>query len=277
MPSQSIPTKKLYCSEPESLPKPSPCDATVPVTGSNYVKSNLALCTSAVRFCICPGVNLQLAKSSSNWTRKTFQMNSNHSKPSLHLLRLPYELRYEIWVYTLGGNTFEIQCWPSDGPSSIATQITVREKNQCSLLQTCRQIHNEAKLTFFKSNCFKFKNEDAISPWLARIGSRQQAAISEICLVTWGAAHMIQGHSSCLTKVSDVLPFASLPGLRNLFIEIRQKARCRSCWHNCCRCCWYDVEREKVRLKDLVFVRNSRTVLTYIERDFGSAAAAHLL
>lgn len=83
---------------------------------------------------IFPRVHLQLAKPRFIWTCEESEMNSNLSKTSLHLLQLPYELRHKIWVYTLGGNTFEIQCWPSDGPLSIATQITIREEHQCSLL-----------------------------------------------------------------------------------------------------------------------------------------------
>lgn len=196
---------------------------------------------------------------------------------SITLLSLPFELRTKIWSYALGGTVFEVRCWPRRDPERIETQIVNREKHRCSLLRTCHQIHNETKLFLFRHNAFVFKNEDAIVPWLQRFGESDRDAISEIRLVTWGAAHMVQGHRSSLKPVSLVLPLEQLPGLTRLQIEIRTKANCRSCWHSCCRCCKSNLELAKAQLEASFAKRQTRLEVEFAEQQFGSIVAAQLL
>ena len=193
------------------------------------------------------------------------------------LLSLPFELRTKIWSYALGGALFEVYCWQSHDPDRMETRIANRGKHRCSLLRTCRQIHDEAKLFLFRYNGFLFKNEDAISPWLLRFGESELDAMSEIRLVTWGAKHMIQGHRSCLRPISAVLPLNRLRGLINLDIEVRRKAKCRSCWHDCCRYCVDNIEPAKAYLEALTARRQTRLKVEFIEHEFGSIVAAHAL
>lgn len=142
------------------------------------------------------------------------------------LLRLPTELRLQIWSLVLGGITFEVYCWPSENYSTVATRVLHRQPNFCSLLRICSQVYDEADLLIFKFNTFRIKSQDAFASWLGQLKPRAQRAIAELHLVTWRATHMIEGLRYLPKPLIEDLPLDKLPGLRRIWIEVRWKA-CR--------------------------------------------------
>jgi hypothetical protein len=165
----------------------------------------------------------------------------------IQLIRLPVELRVQIWKYALGGKIFEVYCWPSYKHHKSATEVLNREKNCLSLLRTCDQIYQEARLIPFTSNCFRIKNEHGFQTWLDEFDTPKQEAIAELHVVTWGVMQMV-GH---LDYVSELLPktqtIQRLPGLRKLCIEIRSQYSCPSCRKCVCEKCTPEETRAKER------------------------------
>jgi hypothetical protein len=165
----------------------------------------------------------------------------------IQLIRLPAELRVQIWKYALGGKMFEVYCWPSYNYHKTATRVLNRERNCLSLLRTCHQIYQEARLIPFTSNGFRIKNEYGFQTWLDEFDKPKQEAIAELHLVTWGAMQMV----GQLDFVPDLLPntpiVQRLPGLRKLCIEIRSQYTCLSCRKGVCEKCMPEETRAKER------------------------------
>lgn len=193
------------------------------------------------------------------------------------LLGLPLELRNKIWRYAIGGMVFNIHCWPSSNCGMIATKILNRPKNFGSPLRTCRQVYTETELSLIRLNGFRFKNEDAIAPWIDGLETPQREAIAEIHLVTWRATHMVDGHSSTLKSLSDILPLRELPGLKKLYVEVRTKSSCRSCWHDCCTSCKPDLATAEARLKTFALTAYEHVDVLYSRQYFASFAGARVL
>jgi hypothetical protein len=174
------------------------------------------------------------------------------------LLRLPAELRVQIWKYALGGKMFEVYCWPSYNYHKNPTRVLNRERNCLSLLRTCRQIYQEARLIPFTSNRFRIKNESGFQTWLDELDTSQQEAIAELHLVTLGAMQMV-GH---LYYVPKLLPTTQiiqrLPGLRKLCIEIRSQSNCPSCRKGVCEKCTPEETRAKERSMQHISNANKR-------------------
>lgn len=204
-------------------------------------------------------------------------VEQSHTSDSLHLLCLPFEIRAIIWQRALGGIVFDVCCWPSYSPEKIATRVTNSQRYHCSLLRTCKQIHSEAHESLIRCNGFRFKNEDAIVPWLERFDSPKRMAIAEVHLVTWRATNMVEGHSSSYKPLMDVLPLESLLGLKRLHIEVRTKRSCRSCWHDCCKSCDTDLELAEARLLAAVAGGRTCAIVSYSRQCFASFAAAIVL
>jgi hypothetical protein len=174
------------------------------------------------------------------------------------LLRLPAELRVQIWKYALGGKMYQVYCWPSDNYHKNPTRVLNSERNYLSLLRTCRQIYQEARLIPFTSNCFRIKNEAGFQTWLDELDTPQQEAIAELHLVTLGVMQMV-GHLYHVPKLSPNTPIIQrLPGLRKLCIEIGSQYTCPSCRKGLCEKYTPEATRAKERSRQHISNGNKR-------------------
>ncbi|KZM21894.1 DNA binding [Ascochyta rabiei] len=144
------------------------------------------------------------------------------------LLALPAELRNIIWALVLGDTTFDVKCKVQIPWGTTITNITA-QTNSLALLRTCRQIHSETRLLPFRLNKFRFSSEDAFKPWLSKFAKTQQAAITEVHLVTWKARHMVESRGFVPRRVGDVFPIEKFEGLRTLRVEVRYTGVVREC------------------------------------------------
>ena len=78
--------------------------------------------------------------------------STKRNAQSSFLLRLPAELRTEIYTYALSGNTFLLKERFARSPS----QHQPTEPKSLALLSTCCQVYNEARLLPFKLNTLHF-------------------------------------------------------------------------------------------------------------------------
>ncbi|KAH5129483.1 hypothetical protein HBI38_118350 [Parastagonospora nodorum] len=154
-----------------------------------------------------------------------------------HLLRLPAEIRNDIYAYTLSREVFQVHCWRRYTPFSFETRIIRKQKNFLALLAVCTQLYDETRLFPFMLNAFQFKSQDAFHPWLIKFSSHQQEAIQEVHVVTWTARHMVEGEGWCSKPLKDVLPVATLRGLRRVLVEVRHNGRTRECLKEVCPGC----------------------------------------
>jgi hypothetical protein len=158
------------------------------------------------------------------------------SRPSSPFLRLPTELRNQIYAYTLGGEVFDIYCSRSFTPFGFDTRILRKQENLLALLAVCHQLYAETRLLPFQLNAFRFKSEDAFHSWLNKFDSIQRESIQEIHLVTWKAKHMIEGEDAWKLKpLSVVLPVEKLPDLRRVEIEVECNKRVQECSKDGCQ------------------------------------------
>jgi hypothetical protein len=158
-------------------------------------------------------------------------MEAPHRAPSF--LRLPAELRNQIYTYILSGETFSIHCWRRYTPFGFATRILRKRRLFLALLAVSRQLHSETRLLPFRLNTFRFKSQDAFDSWLDKFASDQQEAIQNIRLVTWMARHMVEGQSWRSKPLEEVLPVVRLSGLKRVEIEVRM----RDCAKDGCSAC----------------------------------------
>jgi len=153
------------------------------------------------------------------------------------LLRLPAEIRNEIYAHALSGEIFEIHCWRRYTPFSFVTRIIRKQKNFLALMAVCTQLHEETRLLPFMLNAFQFKSQDAFQPWLNKFRPDQQEAIQEVHVVTWMARHMVEGEGWCSKALNDVLPVAALRGLKRVLVEARHNGRTLECPREVCVGC----------------------------------------
>lgn len=72
------------------------------------------------------------------------------------LLRLPAEIRNEIWKYALGGKVYRGVFDDSKAPSTKLSLPRTEPANAAALLRTCRQIYAETALMLCSLNKFSF-------------------------------------------------------------------------------------------------------------------------
>jgi hypothetical protein len=159
------------------------------------------------------------------------------SNQSSAFLRLPAEVRNQIYAYILSGEAFSIHCWRRYAPFGIATRILRKQKNFLALLAVCHQIHAETRLLPFQLNAFRFKSQDAFKSWLDKFGRDQKEAIQEVHIVTWMARHMVEGESWMSKSLDAVFPVDSLFGLRRVEVEVRTNGRMGDCIRDGCFQC----------------------------------------
>ncbi|KAF3051539.1 hypothetical protein E8E11_008935 [Didymella keratinophila] len=87
--------------------------------------------------------------------RSIVNMNRNSA-----LLRLPTEIRQEIWKYVLGGKTYQASCFSGRyySESYRFAPFAAESRNGMALLRTCRQIYSEAVLYPFFEATFSYHN-----------------------------------------------------------------------------------------------------------------------
>jgi hypothetical protein len=78
------------------------------------------------------------------------------------LLRLPAEIRNQIFAYALGGQTYELR---ETAPYGVVTNTTVSE-NALALLVVCRQLYAETALAPFSLNFFSYTDRFILDLWL---------------------------------------------------------------------------------------------------------------
>jgi hypothetical protein len=167
-------------------------------------------------------------------------------------LRLPAELRNQIYTYVIGGETFDIYCWRRYTPYGFATRILRKRRAFLALLAVCRQLYSETRLLPFRLNAFRFKSQDAFHSWLDKFALDQREAIQNVSLVTWMARHMVEGEGWRSKPLHEVLPVFRLPGLSKVEIEVRSNGRVRDCAKDGCIACEQHgdaVELEEERLR----------------------------
>jgi hypothetical protein len=121
-------------------------------------------------------------------TVSSLQHNSNSP-----LLRLPAEIRNQIYNYVIGRHHYEIRTRGSSGityylsPGS-ASSPSWREQN--GLSQTCRQLHHETSALPFRNNMFGIRmmeDHSTLNKWMGLLQPYQASAIQSIyfCLFTY--------------------------------------------------------------------------------------------
>ncbi len=107
-----------------------------------------------------------------------FSLNSQYttvmdSTPGSPFLRLPAELRNEIYKYALGGNTYTINMGkPRSNPYC--------KKYPVALLQVNRQINHEAGLFPYLYNIFEGTHEGHLKEWIKSLTHAQRTSITTI-------------------------------------------------------------------------------------------------
>jgi hypothetical protein len=182
------------------------------------------------------------------------------------LLRLPVELRYQIYEYALSYHIFNIYCWRRYTPFGFATRIFQKRKHFLALLCVSRQIYAETHLLPFKLNAFRFKSQDAFQSWLGKFSAEQRASIRDVHLVTWMARHMVEGQAWRSSPLHSVFPIRQLPGLRKLNVEVRGNGKVKDCILDGCSACEHG--GEEMTLEEEKFVRWVTEAIGKIEIDF---------
>lgn len=162
---------------------------------------------------------------------------SDLQRDNSSFLRLPAELRSQIYTYTLSGEIFDIYCWRRYTPFGFATRILKKRRNFLALLAVCRQLYSETRLLPFQLNAFRFKSQDAFHSWLEKFSLHQREAIREVHLVTWMARHMAEGEGWKTRSLDAVFPVEILPGLGIVEVEVRGNGRVRDCAKEGCLGC----------------------------------------
>jgi hypothetical protein len=204
------------------------------------------------------------------------------------LLRLPAELRLQIYAYVLTSpGPLSIYCWRRYVPFGFATRLLRHPRHFLALvrldpsppypyyyrpqlktphlstltdsqtqLSTTRQIYAETHALPFHLNTFLFKSSDAFIPWCTRFTSQQLCEIRNVKLVTWMGRHMLEGEAWVPKRVEEVFPIDMLGGLRSVVVEVRHNGSAGDCVRGECWNCEGDgkgkgkkVAEEEGRLK----------------------------
>ncbi|KAF1932400.1 uncharacterized protein M421DRAFT_2031 [Didymella exigua CBS 183.55] len=139
------------------------------------------------------------------------------------LLRLPPELRNQIWEYALGGHAFDITTRKVFKQRKRIDKAKAWDLpiNTFALLRVCRQIYAETALIPYKHNAFCFASEDAFD-WAVSLRPVQQNIIAEIHVATIGANRMLAADqvSQRRSLLPDALHFDRFPGLKLISFDV---------------------------------------------------------
>jgi hypothetical protein len=146
------------------------------------------------------------------------------------LLRLPPELRLEIYTYILASpSPLSVICWRRYTPFSLTTRLLHHPRRFLALLSVCRLFYRETRLLPFRVNVFGFKSSDAFTPWFSRFSEQQVNSVRSVELVTWAGRHMVEGEAWVPKRVEECFPVERLGGLREVGVEVRHNGRVGEC------------------------------------------------
>jgi hypothetical protein len=105
------------------------------------------------------------------------------------LLRLPAELRIEIYKYALGGNEITICHWVRSkrpvilsGRYGDEAKSTERWTQLFSLGRTCHRIYSETELLIYSQNVFNSDFMNGLGPFLNQLDTEKRDAIRTISI-----------------------------------------------------------------------------------------------
>ncbi|KAJ4346281.1 beta transducin [Ascochyta clinopodiicola] len=101
-------------------------------------------------------------------------LNTPKAQTDSKLLRLPAELRNEIYAFALGGNTWSINMNQGKPRANNATPRAL------ALLQVNRQIHAEAQLFPYLCNTFEGRHSGHLRIWVQSLTPTQRKSITSI-------------------------------------------------------------------------------------------------
>ncbi|CAO2657022.1 Nn.00g058250.m01.CDS01 [Neocucurbitaria sp. VM-36] len=141
------------------------------------------------------------------------------------LLRLPAEIRTQIWEYTLGGmrilssSSMGIFCRPegSDDPNHIKFYTDRR----LALLQVCRQIYSETATLTFSTNLFCFFGREALEKVWKRTRPAQRDAVKRMVVDRPLMLYYVRPKPKPKLKRLFASPCAAFPNLKTMVIEPR--------------------------------------------------------
>ncbi|KAJ8110971.1 hypothetical protein OPT61_g6313 [Boeremia exigua] len=161
--------------------------------------------------------------------RMSFKSNSESP-----LLRLPPEIRNNIWEYVLGGKILDVVFLSSRKGRYLEEKTAISPlslpESSHALLQVCRQLYKETALLPFSTNSFRFESNQAFD-WIRHLLKVQQGLIKNVHIVTHRAERMFgwTDFKWSEQRVPKTIPVDSFPKVKRVIIEIR-------------RCCFRDWE-----------------------------------
>jgi hypothetical protein len=120
-------------------------------------------------------------------------------------------------------------CWRRYKPFGFSTRVPQHPRSFLSLLLVSRLIYQETHLLPFTLNTFRFKSQEAFTPWFSRFTSEQLASLRSVELVTWMGHHMAEGESWPPKRVQECFPIELLGGLKRVVVEVQLNGRERDC------------------------------------------------
>jgi hypothetical protein len=141
------------------------------------------------------------------------------------LLRLPGELRTQIWIYVLGYKLLNM--WYSSSFASIwgrvAAPIT-HCRNVMDLLRTCRQIYAECACIPYRYNIFSFDSYDSIYDQLKNFKLYQRANITHIQLNNFNHNSFLLGTKVPIEELAKRprLNLSFLPALKQIRVVLKR-------------------------------------------------------
>ncbi|KAF2118567.1 hypothetical protein BDV96DRAFT_685173 [Lophiotrema nucula] len=151
-----------------------------------------------------------------------------HNASKSALLRLPAELRNQIWEYAVGGMFIKIDQGShgeNDLPGVRAFHLDGNKKSPAAplfnLQKVCRQIHAETATVFYSHNVFVI-GRFAMKGWQAKLSPAQRRAVTHINMRdAWYYAPCSNGCRMCDTFSIIVNPYLALPGLKTVTMSRR--------------------------------------------------------
>jgi len=126
-------------------------------------------------------------------------------------LQLPAELRDQIYAYALGGIV-----WSVNGRlRAFAYRNDKIDRSYAAIGGVCRQFHDDTKLLPLCLNTFLFLHPGYIAPFIAKLNSRQKAAVFYMSLRTY-----VSISPSDLEHLGAHSSLYTLPNLRLLDVII---------------------------------------------------------
>ena len=119
-------------------------------------------------------------------------MSSAQHNSNSPLLRLPAEIRNQIYDYVIGGQTYAVYEASLEKPSYYLNRERgqgLHWHEQTALSRTCRQFRHDTSLLFFQNNIFManyLNSSSAMKGWMHSLQPYHASAIQAILCELWG-------------------------------------------------------------------------------------------